>query len=228
MQKIAFSEQLGLHDAVLSGVKTMTRRVIKNCHLAHPRFAFDNARRCVLYDGDKKVAVSRYHIGESVAISQRYKDAWDIYQKWWEYFKDDSNWRTPDAILGDSVQETPGWKNKMFVRADLMPYRIVITDIKAERLQSISNDDIREEGIIPLVWRQYPSPDSDEYIDHDVWTLPKYEEAILDPWAESEPDEWMAEDPRTAFAVLIFKLLGRKVWYDNPWVFAYSFKAITR
>jgi hypothetical protein len=48
----------------------------------------------------------------------------------------------------------------------------------------------------------------------------------LDTWAESHPDEFMADSPQTAFAVLIFKMMGKKVWDSNPFVFAYSFKLI--
>lgn len=35
----------------------------------------------------------------------------------------------------------------MFVRADLMPHHIKITDVKVERLQDISDDDIMREGV---------------------------------------------------------------------------------
>ena len=31
---------------------------------------------------------------------------------------------------------------------------------------------------------------------------------------------------KAAFAVLIFKMMGKKLWYDNPWVFAYTFELI--
>lgn len=34
-----------------------------------------------------------------------------------------------------------GWDNKMFVRAEHMPHRIRITDIRVERLQDISDED---------------------------------------------------------------------------------------
>lgn len=110
-------------------------------------------------------------------------------------------------------------------------HKIEITDIKVERLQDINVEDCEEEGIIPVTWRQYHKQDWDDlspqrYTDHDVWTLPIFKEGILDPWAESHPDEFMADEPKTAFYVLIRKMMGVKKWESNPYVFAYSFKLI--
>ena len=48
--------------------------------------------------------------------------------------------------MTDDLRDKPGWNNKMFVRADLMPHRIKITGIKLERLQDISEEDIYKEG----------------------------------------------------------------------------------
>ena len=116
--------------------------------------------------------------------------------------------------------------NKMFVRADLMPHVIEITDIKAERLQDISNEDCMKEGIIPVTWRQYPDPFSHHYVDHDLWTLEKYREHFEDAWSNYDPETWAATSPKAAFAVLIRKLQGKKAWKRNEWQFAYTFKLI--
>ena len=227
-----FSDKFGLTEDVLLGRKTMTRRIAYTKEMKHrAKRNLCNDGRLALYDGSELVAVSKYRLGEELAIAQSYKQCWNIYQKRWESYNDPSNWITPDVILGDSVQETAGWNNKMSVKADLMPYRIRITGIKAERLQDISYDDCRYEGIIPVTWRQWHKQDIDDfspqrYTDHDVWTLEKFREGIEDPWAESEPGEFVATTPQVAFAVLIFKMMGKRMWYDNPWVFAYTFELI--
>ena len=44
-------------------------------------------------------------------------------------------------------REEAGNTNKMFVKSDLLPHHIRITDLKVERLQSITDDDIMREGI---------------------------------------------------------------------------------
>jgi hypothetical protein len=134
--------------------------------------------------------------------------------------------------IGDwYIDQLAGWNNKMFVHAAMCQHKIRITNIKVERLQDISDGDCFKEGIIPITWRQHLPQAIDDfspqkYIDHNVYTLEKFREGIEDCWAESDPNEYMAEDAKTAFAVLIFKTLGRKVWERNPWVFAYSFELV--
>jgi hypothetical protein len=93
-------------------------------------------------------------------------------------------------------------------------------------MQDISDEDCRKEGIIYVKWRQYPEPFSDRYVDHDLWTLPKYEQQFTDAWSDDDPDAWAAENPKTAFAVLIRKMCGKKAWDSNPWVFVYQFELI--
>lgn len=127
---------------------------------------------------EETVKKSRYRVGDVVAVAQSY-----------------SSFR-PIIIHNDDYSPShPGWNNKMFVRADLMPHRIRITDVRVERLQDISDDDCLKEG-------------------------------IEDCWAESGPNEYMAEEAKVAFAVLIIKMLGRKVWDSNPLVFVYSFELV--
>lgn len=216
-----FSDKFGLTEDVLLGRKTMTRRIAYTKEMKHRvKSNLYNGDRLALYDGSELVAVSKYRIGEEVAISQPYKDIIAAITP---------SFGSPHAY--DSLRNEAGWNNKMFVRADLMPHRIRITGIKAERLQDISYDDCRYEGIIPVTFRQWHKQDIDDfspqrYTDHDVWTLEKFREGIEDSWAESEPGEFMTTTPQVAFAVLIFKMMGRRMWYDNPWVFAYTFELI--
>lgn len=74
-------------------------------------------------------AKAHYKVGEIVAVAQSYCD-----------FYDDTN----DPRIFPSGA---GWTNKMFVRADLMPHRIRITNVRIERLQDISDEDCIKEGI---------------------------------------------------------------------------------
>lgn len=203
MKKIMFNDRYGLTQAVLDGRKTMTRRIIGNVEKIDSHFDIDdrligNVFEASQYAGTLK---SIYRIGEDVAVAQSYKDCWDIYQQRWEAKNDTSDWHTPDAILGDTVQETRGWTNKMFVRADLMPHRIRITDIRVERLQDISEEDVMQEGI------------------------KKMEEGM--PYRFDENGKiHLSADPRMLFADLIDRISGRGTWQRNPWVFAYEFELV--
>ena len=79
-----------------------------------------------------------YSVGEIVAVSQRYKDAGVNFLP-----EEDEEF----GCYGFPAVQTPGWTNKMFVRADLMPHHIQIVSVKSERMQDISDEDCMKEGI---------------------------------------------------------------------------------
>ena len=105
MKKIMFNDKFCLTQAVLAGSKTMTRRLLK-----------DNVPLGNWEETQKHLP---YKVGEVVAIAQRYKEVY------------------PNAdfeMVGDDfMNESAGWTNKMFVRADLLPHHIRITDVKIQR-----------------------------------------------------------------------------------------------
>ena len=133
MKKIMFNDKYSLTQAVLDGRKTMTRRISK-----------EQIRNSVFwksgYESIHGYEIKPiYKISELVAIAQCYE----------------SLGMNPEIALNDrdgigfytKTKFAPGWKNKMFVRADLMPHHIRITNIKIERLQNISDEDCFKEGI---------------------------------------------------------------------------------
>ena len=218
------NKRFGLEQAVLNGSKTMTRRLVGNRLTEDDIKAYQQGKLKA-----KDIVTAHYKIGEVVAIAQSYKDAGmkagdSVYKratlhngsKVWEFCK---------------ASEVAGWENKMFVLALAMPHRIRITDIKIERLHDISDDDCFREGIIPITWRQHLKQDWNDFtpqkvVDHHVYSLEKFRNGIEDAWADSEPDEYIAESPSVAFAALIIKMMGKKVWEENPYVFAYSFELV--
>ena len=206
MKKISFSERYGLQQAVLDGTKTMTRRIVPESTLRMAQMEVG------IHGGDLAERIkdhSLYLWRDEVAVAQCYEECWKFYQQQWESPKDPSDWRTAECldILVDQVGLTPGWNNKMFVRADLMPHRIRITDIRVERLQDINNEDCLREGIRKSVV---------EYGDKKIvqWT---YSTEKITTWFDS---------PRDAFAALIDRISGRGTWQRNPWVFVYEFELI--
>ena len=231
MDKFMFNERFGLQQAVFDRLKTDTRRIEKCLSVLPTEFGEDEYVVPHLENGkfivrkywqgallDTYTIVPKFKVGDVVAIAQRYKEL---------------GYTGFIVEKGKPVQveKSKGWSNKMFVKAELMQRHVEITNVRLQRLQDISEEDCRKEGIIPVTWRQYHKQDWNDlspqrYTDHNVWTLPKFREGIEDPWAESDPDEYMAETAKVAFAVLIFKLMGRKVWDSNPWVLVYSFKLL--
>lgn len=99
----------------------------------------------------------------------------------------------------------------MFVRADFMPHHIKITDIKVERLQDCSDDDILKEGVFQIsapIYRHYNG------IGY-----------TFKGWTE-QGVECSSDTPKGAFKALINKTCGRGTFESNPYVFAYSFKLL--
>ena len=125
MKKIMFSDKHLLTQAVLSGTKTMTRRLLKE---GTPLGNWEETAKCL-----------PYKVGDIVAIAQPYKD---IIECMAEY---------SDIIINvdGSINRDfkAGWTNKMLVRSNLMPHHIRITDVKIERLQDIPEGECLHEGI---------------------------------------------------------------------------------
>lgn len=206
MKKIMFNDNYGLTKAVIEGGKTMTRRVIKcprafkgewvggfNVHI-RPSDKKIVGYPC-MYDADEREfdggeILPKYKVGEVVAIAQSYKDCGNM----------------PDFGLDEDgypiMPMRSGFFNKMFVKSELMPYAIKITDIRAERLQDISNQDCLQEGIKKHISH------AKVYYTHDGI------------------GNYFFYTPRDAFASLIDRVSGKGTWESNPFVWVYSFEVI--
>lgn len=202
-KKIMFNDKFGLTQAVLKGRKTMTRRIIPDKLLDRwtdyddfcNSVSVENTPTTRQYYDEKEFFLDNapYKVGEIIAIAQSYKDCgrFDVYK----------------APLG-----LPGWSNKMFVRAYLMPHHIEITDIKIERLQDISEEDCLKEGV-ELNSRQY------EYDGTKLYCV-----RGLGHWRAIGCTDF--DTPREAFIALIDKVSGKGTWESNPYVFVYEFELV--
>ena len=100
-----------------------------------------------------------------------------------------------------------GYFNKMFVRAGLMPHQIRITNVRAERLQDISDEDCLKEGIIK------GKVGSEDTHFMDAYYIPTLK---TDPFCT----------PQGAYSYLIDKISGKGTWKNNPYVFVYDFELV--
>lgn len=190
MQKIMFNDKYGLTQAVLKGRKTQTRRIAYQepfkyyCNCGFYTEGKDKGKLAI-NDGNEIVAKSTYKIGEVVAIAQRYIDL------------DDKFYRLCGIYKGGMK----GYYNKMFVKADFMPHRIRITNIRVERLQDISEGDCLAEGIQDIVGKTYP--------ETHLYRIKKGDTCY--------------GTPRKPYSKLIDKISGKGTWNSNPLVFVYDF-----
>lgn len=207
MKKIMFNDRYGLTQAVLEGRKTQTRRIAytagrwRDIMVRQDLEGVNKGKACLFGDGIL-LAKSAYKLGETIAIAQKYEDL----------RKDNEFYRLcgKNGMPLECIKYEKGCSNKMFVRADLMPHHIRITNIRVERLQDISEEDCMAEGI-----RRFGK----EYVRFKkeyCYTCQNY--AVTDFYSFSTP--------REAYAALIDKISGKGTWESNPWVFVYDFELV--
>lgn len=173
MKKIMFNDKYGLTEAVLNGKKTQTRRLVPN--------------GTPIGNWAETEAHANFKVGEVVAVAQSYKSVGD--EVGLSFF------------IKDKYKKSAGMTNKMFVKAELMPHHIRITNIRIERLQDISEDDCLAEGI------------------EKIGSFYHFKDTKNDEW------EHYAK-PRSAFHALIDKVSCKGTWNSNPYVFVYDFELV--
>lgn len=144
-----------------------------------------------------------YEVGEIVAIKQAYKDInIDVIP-----FAGKAKWGNPRGMAG--------WDNKMFVRNELMPHHVQITDVRLERLQDISNEDCIKEGL----------KDRMVYIGDGSYSQ---ERRFYIDWKDSlgRDHDYSHFLPEVVFAELIDMISGKGTWENNNFVWAIEFKLI--
>ena len=212
MQKIMFEHRrFGLEQAVIARLKENTRRRVR-----FPKGVNDEDVESAVMGIDQKGRVyftfsvatdqgteavdiyPKYQIGEKVAVAQSYENIP------MEHFMNGIDDPMKRYFQKQLVKQAAAYKNKLFAVASLMPHVIEITDIKAERLQDIGDEDCLREGIT-------------KWLDCYIVT------GIMEHHGQNNI---CFDTPREAFARLIDLLNGRGTWERNEWQFAYTFKLI--
>lgn len=189
-----FNDKYGLTAAVLRGEKTQTRR--------------DATRLAIDHEAGKKLGWNQhlsveeyilrnasYKVGEVIAVAQSYQD------------------------LGlFDCRDLAGYRNKMFVKAELMPYRIRITRVRLQLLQDISDEDCMKEGI-------YYDKENGKSVGYP-FAVPFYY-TFRGAFNTKTGTMLHWTTPREAYAVLIDKISGKGTWERNPYVLAYDFEMVT-
>ena len=204
MKKIMFNDKYGLTRAVLDGRKTQTRRIA--CYWDNLDITSKDVKRQKLDDGtctffidDVLYRTARYKIGEGVAVTQKYADLMgnDIFRCLCQVH----------GVSLNAISSKKGYNSKMFVRADLMPHHIRITNIRVERMQEISDEDCLAEGIRII--------QGFKYFQYGFF-YKKGESLGLD----------LFHTPREAYAALVNLICGKDTWEKNPFVFVYDFELL--
>lgn len=196
MKKIMFTDDLT--RAVLEGRKTMTRRTmaVQKDDLCSRLQMDEKGRLYWCLAGDARFPEGgRYfrppfEANTVVAVAQRYSEIV-------------SSEMYADEILIDKLhlEDSPGWSNKMYVAADLMPHRIRMNSWRVERMQHITDEDCLREGV-------------------------RFYNCGTDYGFRVNGIGGTFQTPREAFAALIDKISGKGTWDKNPWVWVYDFQLV--
>ena len=212
MKKIMFSDKFLFTKAVLEGRKTQTMQLIKcrktfkgewvagfNVHI-RPSDKKVVGLPC-MYDVDEREfdggeILPKYNVGEIVAVAQSYRDCGGFSES------GKSRWEIIAASVGAT---NGGWNDKRFVRASFMPHQILITNMRIERLQDISENDAIAEGIT------YAG------LTHEDYGEPMF---IIEGCKRT------FGSARDAYTWFIDKISGKGTWQSNPYVFVYDFELV--
>lgn len=175
--------------AILEGRKTMTRRVVKNkCALSWllptgftPEFVTNSENHLCPYG----------QVGDRLWVRETFGQCDRV---------------VPHVIYradGESPNPDFKWKPSIFMPRKYSRITLEMTNVRVERLQDISEEDAKAEGIeqIDGLWKNY---------------LP---EGILG---------WISiDDPRESFRTLWTSINGPESWNANPWVWVVEFKRLS-
>ena len=199
------NDKHGLTAAVLRGKKTQTRRDVTRLVEA-----YWNGRELGDYPtlslGVYVRQHAAYNVGDVIAVAQSYEDA-----------------GLPPSFdcIGQfqpNAEFHAGWKNKMFVKAELMPHRIKITRVRLQLLQDISDEDCLKEGI-------YYDEKNGKSVGYPFAVPFYYTYKGAFNTKTGRMLHWTT--PRDAYATLIDKISGKGTWERNPYVLAYDFELVT-
>lgn len=207
MKKIMFNDRYVLTQRVIEGRKTVTRRIEGDGQFQLAATAAED----ITCEEDSGCIVMccqgveifrhkcRYKVGDVVAVAQRYEQL-GIHPR--------SFLHIPGTDAFQTISTHPGWRNKLYVRPELMPHQIRITGVRCEPLWAIPDEECMKEGVVDVTYFKTQGR------PYELFALPGHE------------DEETFNTPRQAFAALIDKTSGRGTWKRNPWVVVYEFELV--
>lgn len=210
MKGILFTELM--FKAIIEGRKTQTRRIVK---LPANAFGFNVCRRKIdgvftgvyAYDADERTIkpgtekqwqiLPRYKVGETVYLKEPYIDDIAVEKIFYKFDKSD---RQEAMDCGFDY----GWKNKLFMPESCARNFIKITDIRCERIDTISERDCIAEGIFKMI---------------DPIGIPGF-------GYDKKDHGFMWSHAKEAYKALWCSINGGWSWEMNPFVFVYEFQLL--
>lgn len=214
MKGICFIEPL--HDKTVKKIKVQTRRIVnpQPLEIVCSTIIDNNLLFEARDENDALVFIKpRYKVGDILYLKEPYK-------KWTRGLSEGRH----TSILYKYGEETPcnkvgvdgssyytDWKNKLFMPAYAARHFIKITGVRAERLQDITEEDCRREGILDVEF--YPDEGFPLSIGHTHY---------------DDGKSVLYTTRKKAYSALIDKINGKGTWNSNPFVWVYDYKLIEK
>jgi hypothetical protein len=230
MKRILFTQPNFL--LTIDGEKTNTRRLTRwqnTLHVGADVFEPDGA--LIHEDNGRPTLIEkpRYKVGERLYLAEPYHIYYailntegpgsvEIYYPYTDEtkVKDDIPRHLIEKVLKQQEHTKSGVCNKMFMPEWAARYHIVITGVRSERLQDISDEDCIAEGIIednPVFFELESSKDAP--LVYGVPVMIDKETVFATKWYKT---------PRKAYAAEIDMISGKGTWKSNPYVFSYYYE----
>ena len=194
MKPILFSTPMV--QAILKGRKTMTRRVMK----PQPVGEIKNRDYYEFY-GTKTARI--FTDTQGLCAKYALDDILWVRETWYQHYDGSFAYRASSEL------ETKGWRPSIFMPREACRIFLRVTDVRAERLQDITPEDVQREGLeaeLPSEEAKARYPEgSDEMIGVHNWCK-EYSQFIF-------RNLWNSINSKRGFG-----------WDANPWVWVISFE----
>jgi len=202
-------------QAILEGRKTKTRRICKSQPIIDEEsgYIFIGDTLFDIHDGDWQISmylkdIARWDIGDVLWV----RETWNTLTSYVET-PDYSVISVRDFVYKADDDRFDKWKPSIFMPKEACRIRLLIKDIRVERLQDISEEDAIAEGI---------EREGDGF---------KAYRKIHSGRHKGEPHPWNSvsnRSARTSYEELWESINGEGSWDKNPWVWVIEFEKINR
>jgi hypothetical protein len=191
-------------QSIEAGLKTRTSRVMDFCkvfsleysdyfdeiELREIKLFKDGSLRSVFDTDDVPFSSkSKYQKGDTLWV----RETWSI--------NSDNKFVYKAQTESEFDKPITGWKPAIHLPLKAARIFLKVTDVKADRLQNISESEAISEGICR------PFPNSNLWLSYTKPTV-------------------LYKDPRTSFESLWISIYGEESWESNPWIWSYEFQTM--
>lgn len=197
-------------DAILKGRKTQTRRIIKSRHESG-LFRIGQTKDGLIteetsLDWDERPKNDNCNDIKPIANIDDIlwvRETW----RWSDYLEDfcyKANSENPDLSK---------WKPSIFMPKEAARIFLKVTNVRAERLQDITQDDAKAEGLNPLLMSRLQLASQGQLYQNYLDNNKLFNDGLPPYWS---------------FNSLWCKINGADSWDSNPWVWVYEFEKVER